>query len=107
MQDISIIYEQYDEQIKQSYIDEADELTILAQNIEKIEWLKNSIIYIDEFAGFTYSEYHVIKELIKYAKQVNITITVDDLGQTLNPDTDIFYANKITVKKTTRNSRTK
>ena len=99
MQDISIIYEQYDEQIKQSYIDEADELTILAQNIEKIEWLKNSIIYIDEFAGFTYSEYHVIKELIKYAKQVNITITVDDLGQTLNPDTDIFYANKITVKK--------
>lgn len=99
LQDISIIYEQYDEQIKQSYIDEADELTILAQNIEKIEWLKNSIIYIDEFAGFTYSEYQVIKELIKYAKQVNITITVDDLGQTLNPDTDIFYANKITVKK--------
>ena len=99
LQDISIIYEQYDEQIKQSYIDEADELTILAQNIEKIEWLKNSIIYIDEFAGFTYSEYHVIKELIKYAKQVNITITVDDLGKTLNPDTDIFYANKITVKK--------
>ena len=99
LQDISIIYEQYDEQIKQSYIDEADELTILAQNIEKIEWLKNSIIYIDEFAGFTYSEYQVIKELIKYAKQVNITITVDDLGQTLNPDKDIFYANKITVKK--------
>lgn len=99
LQDISIIYEQYDEQIKQSYIDEADELTILAQNIEKIEWLKNSIIYIDEFAGFTYSEYQVIKELIKYAKQVNITITVDDLGQTLNPDTDIFYANKITIKK--------
>ena len=99
LQDISIIYEQYDEQIKQSYIDEADELTILAQNIEKIEWLKNSIIYIDEFAGFTYSEYQVIKELIKYAKQVNITITVNDLGQTLNPDTDIFYANKITIKK--------
>ena len=99
LQDISIIYEQYDEQIKQSYIDEADELTILAQNIEKIEWLKNSIIYIDEFAGFTYSEYQVIKKLIKYAKQVNITITVDDLGQTLNPDTDIFYANKITIKK--------
>ena len=61
--------------------------------------LINCIIYIDEFAGFTYSEYHVIKELIKYAKQVNITITVDDLGKTLNPDTDIVYANKITVKK--------
>lgn len=99
LQDISVIYEQYDEQIKHSYIDEADELTILAENIENIKWLKNSVIYIDEFAGFTYSEYQVIKELIKYAKQVNITITVDNLEQTLNPDTDIFYANKITVKK--------
>lgn len=99
LQDISVIYEQYDEQIKQSYIDEADELAILAENIENIKWLKNSVIYIDEFAGFTYSEYQVIKGLIKYAKQVNITITVDNLEQTLNPDTDIFYANKITVKK--------
>ena len=43
--------------------------------------------------------YQVIKGLIKHAKQVNITITVDNLEQTLNPDTDIFYANKITVKK--------
>ena len=24
---------------------------------------------------------------------------MDDLGQTLNPDTDNFYANKITIKK--------
>lgn len=80
-----MIYEQYDEQIKQSYIDEADELAILAENIENIKWLKNSVIYIDEFAGFTYSEYQVIKGLIKYAKQVNITITVDNLEQTLNP----------------------
>ena len=79
LQDIYYIYEQYNEQIKQSYIDEADELAILAQNIEKIEWIKNSIIYIDEFAGFTYSEYQVIKELIKYAKQVNITITIDNI----------------------------
>lgn len=99
LQDIYYIYEQYNEQIKQSYIDEADELAILAQNIEKIEWIKNSIIYIDEFAGFTYSEYQVIKELIKYAKQVNITITIDNIEKALAPDTDIFYANKITLEK--------
>lgn len=99
LQDIAIIYEQYDAKIQANYIDEADELTILAQNIEKIEWIKNSVIYIDEFAGFTYPEYQVIKELIKHSKQVNITITTDTLEKPQNPDTDIFYANKLTVKR--------
>ena len=99
LQDLATIYEQYNRQIQENYIDEADELSILAQNINKIEWIKNSIIYIDEFAGFTYPEYQVIKELIKYAKQVNITITTDELQNTKNPDSDIFYPNKITIQK--------
>ena len=99
LQDIQIIYEQYNEQIAENYIDEADELTILSQNIYKMNWIKDSIIYIDEFAGFTYPEYLVITELIKYAKQVNITITTDELENTRNPDIDIFYSNKITVQK--------
>ncbi len=99
LQDICTIYEQYNEKISETYIDEADELTILAQNIEKIEWLKNSIIYIDEFAGFTVPEYEVIKELIKHCEQVNITITADELQNTQNPDTDVFYQNKITIQK--------
>ena len=99
LQDISIIYEQYDKQIQENYIDEADELSILAQNINKINWIKESVIYIDEFAGFTYPEFQVIKELIKYAKQVNITITTDDLQNNQKPDTDIFYPNKLTIEK--------
>ncbi len=99
LQDIYTIYSQYDEKINQSYIDEEDELTILAENIKNLEWIKNSIVYIDEFAGFTVPEYAVIKELIKYCKQVNITITTNSLELTQNVDTDIFYENKITVKK--------
>ncbi len=99
LQDICVIYEQYDEKISQAYMDEADELTVLAQNIEKIEWLKGAVIYIDEFAGFTVPEYQVIQELIKYCAQVNITITTDTLESTKNPDTDVFFENKMTVRK--------
>ena len=43
LQDIAIIYEQYDAKIQANYIDEADELTILAQNIETIEWIKRDL----------------------------------------------------------------
>ena len=99
LQDIYYIYEQYNEQIKQSYIDEADELAILAQNIEKIEWIKNSIIYIDEFAGFTKQEYQIIEKLILVANQVTVTICIDELHIPKNPNTDIFYSNENTVNK--------
>ena len=99
LEDILIIYKNYEEMLEKTYIDEIDELEVLANNIYKIKWLKNSTIYIDEFAGFTYPEYRVIEELIKYTKEVNITITTNNLKDNTNPDKDIFYANKQTVKK--------
>ena len=99
LQDITLVYKKFEEQIKNQYIDENDLLTILAQNIGKTDLIKNSIIYLDEFSGFTHQEYEVIKELVKYAKQVNITICTDNLSINTNPDIDIFYSNKITIAK--------
>ena len=99
LSDMAIIYENFENKICENYIDETDLLTVLANNLKKSELVKNSIIYIDEFAGFTYQEYEVIKELIKLAKQVNITMCVDNLEYNTNPDTDIYYSNKITLKK--------
>ncbi len=99
LSDMSLIYEKFEEKILNNYIDETDLLTILANSIQETDLVKNSIIYIDEFSGFTYQEYQVIKELIKQAKQVNITICTNDLKLNTNPDTDIYYSNKITVSK--------
>ena len=77
-------------------------LDFLAKNIENLSWIKNSIIYIDEFSGYTAQEYEVIKQFIKYAKQVNITICIDHLEMETNPDIDVFYSNKQTLKKLIR-----
>ena len=102
LEDIRLIYQSFEEQISQNYIEETDLLDFLAKNIENLEWIKNSIIYIDEFSGFTAQEYAVIKQFIKYAKQVNITMCMDNLEIETNPDTDIFYSNKQTLKKIKR-----
>ena len=99
LKDICAIYENFETQINGKYIDETDLLTILAENIDKTSMFENSIIYIDEFAGFTSQEYDIIKKLIKIAKQVTITICIDELHEIKNPDIDIFYANQKTVKK--------
>lgn len=98
LQDILILYEAFEQWIENKYVDTDDILTLLAKKIEKSEVLKDSILYIDEFAGFTNQEYVVIQELLKVAKEVVITICTDKLEKE-NRDQDIFYFNKETIEK--------
>ena len=63
LSDMSLVYEKFEEKIINNYIDETDLLDILANSLQETDLVKNSIIYIDEFAGFTYQEYEVIKEI--------------------------------------------
>ena len=99
LQDLNVVYSGFEEQLEGKYIDETDLLTILAENIDKTDMFKDAVIYIDEFAGFTSQEYHIIEKLIQIAKQVTITICTDGLHEIKNPDTDIFYSNEVTVTK--------
>lgn len=99
LKDITTIYEAYQNQLEGKYIDNTDLLSILAEKIDKTDMFKDSLIYIDEFAGFTSQEYEIIKKLLEIAKSVTITACVDNIEESVNPDTDIFYSNKITVLK--------
>lgn len=92
------MYENYQETIAQNYIDEDDVLTILSQKLDESNLLKNTIIYIDEFSGFTKQEYEIIRKLLKQAKQVNITICTDNLNKSEDLS-DIFYPNKQMIQE--------
>ena len=99
LSDMLVVYEKFQEQIEGKYIEETDLLDILVRKIEETDLVKDAILYFDEFAGFTKQEYQVIEKFLKLAKQVNITICSDDLNTNSNPDTDIFYSNKVTIAK--------
>ncbi len=99
LKDIILIYEKFENKIKNNYIDETDLLTILSENIDKVDLLKNSIVYIDEFSGYTEQEYQTIKKILQIAESVTITFCADSLEINLDPNTDVFYPNKITYNK--------
>ena len=99
LEDIILIYESFNNKIENNYIDETDLLTKLNQKIEEVDLFKNSIIYLDEFIGFTKQELEIIKKLIIISKEIIITVCTDNLDFNTNPDTDIFYPNKITINK--------
>ena len=99
MNDMKIVFSKFEETIQNKYIDENDVLTILANQLAETNIFENTLIYIDEFVGFTKQEYDIIKILLNMASQVTINVCTDSLEESNSPDTDIFYANKQTVQK--------
>ena len=74
MNDMRIVYNKFEETIKNKYIDENDVLTILAEQLPETNIFDNTLIYIDEFVGFTKQEYDIIKILLNVAEQVTINV---------------------------------
>lgn len=99
MQDMLQIYEKYQNQINEQFIDENDTLTILANLLEKSTEFKNCEIYIDEFVGFTKQEFAILRSLLKNNNDIYLTVCTDEIEQSISPDTDIFYTNKQTLDK--------
>ena len=99
LQDIYKIYETYTARVQNQYIDENDNLTILAEKLEQSSQFQNCDIYLDEFVGFTLQEYHILRKLLKLSKRVTVTVCADNLEGDTNPDHDSFYANKQTAAR--------
>ena len=96
LNDMITMYEEFEKNIQGKFLDENDVLDILNNQILESEQFKNSVIYIDEFVGFTTQEYEIIAKLMQIAKNVNVTICTDNLIQQEEADKDIFYENKDT-----------
>ena len=99
VKDITLLYEKYEEKLANNFIDENDSLSILAENLSKTDMFKDSIIYIDEFLGFTPQEYRVFEELCKKCQEITVGVATDNLDTNTSKEKDIFYFNKKYVNK--------
>ena len=89
MEDMFLVYNEFQNRIIDKFIDETDRLSMLANKIDETEEFNNSLIYIDEFVGFTKQEYDIIRKLLKVAKMVSITICADNLEEIKNRELSI------------------
>ena len=99
LQDISLIYQKYQEKINNNFIDENDILDILADNLEFSNIFQDSIIYIDDFQGFTPQEFRIFEKLLDKASEISATVCSNELELHCQKETDIFYFNKKFAKK--------
>ncbi|MCR8645679.1 helicase-exonuclease AddAB subunit AddB [Paenibacillus sp. N1-5-1-14] len=77
MQDLMMVYREFEEELKAQYLDGEDVLTLLAEQIIQSEWLSNAKIWIDGFHGFTPQEMAVIERLMIRCPEVSMTFCLD------------------------------
>lgn len=99
LEDMNLLYQSFQNRIQDQYLEDNDLLTNLYDDLDDTNMFQNTVIYLDEFSGFTPQEYRLIEKLLKVAKQVNITICTDRLPDDNISNMDLFYTNKMTLQK--------
>jgi ATP-dependent helicase/nuclease subunit B len=77
LQDISIIYRDFEHEISRHYIDSEDYLAVLAENMDKSDYITNAEIWIDGFNGFTPQEFNVLAGLMVHAANATFALCLD------------------------------
>jgi ATP-dependent helicase/nuclease subunit B len=91
LNDLEIIYRQFEDEVFGKYIDSEDYFRLLSEKVSLSTYLKDAEIYIDGFNSFTPQELLVMKELMTHCPRVTITMTTDRESFTAPPDElDLF-----------------
>lgn len=103
LKDLSIIYEGFKKEIEHRYITTEEILDVLCRVLPRSELIKNSIITLDGYTGFTPVQYRLIQLLLTYGKKVTVTVTVDPAANPYEEGRlqNLFYMSKQIVCRLT------
>lgn len=77
LQDLTILYEGFKDYLEGKYITGEELLDVLCKVLPKSQILKDSVIVMDGFTGFTPVQNKLIRELLTICSKVIITVTID------------------------------
>ena len=77
LKDIQVMYQAFEEYLADKYITKEEILDILCNVMDKSRMLKDSVIALDGFTGFTPLQNKVLGEMPHHCQKVMITVTMD------------------------------
>lgn len=77
LKDIQTIYEAFETYLEEKYITGEEVLDVLALHAAKSKLLKDSVIVLDGFTGFTPIQNKLLRELLRICEKMMITVTMD------------------------------
>ena len=99
LQDMSVAFSAFKEYIDKNYITSEELLSVFADVISQSGLLKGAVICLDGFTGFTPLQYRLLRELIKIAEKVYITVTADERESVINKGKNyqLFFMSRKTI----------
>lgn len=75
--DLSVLYKRFKEYIGENYITTEETMDLLAEQLYNSKIIKDSVVVLDGFTGFTPVQMKVLGSLVKLCETVYITLTLD------------------------------
>ena len=105
--DMKYIYKSFGEYLQEHYITSEEILTVLSDVAEESAILRDSVVCLDGFTGFTPTQYQFIEKLLRTAKKVYVSVTMDGRESVLKLGAKhgLFYMSQQTICKLRRTAQ--
>lgn len=77
LEDLSLIYGKYENEIKDKYIDSNDRLNVLWERLDEAEVLKDKVFFFDKFNSLSSQELQIIAKLDSMGCELNFFLLID------------------------------
>lgn len=81
LRDLGLICTAYEALTARTALDPRDRLTRAAQKLKECPWAQGADLWLDGFTDFTPQQQEVLRELLKQARSVTVTLTCDHLEE--------------------------
>jgi len=79
LNDIKLLFNDYNKKISDKLLDENDALSILCDEFDKTNMFDGVDVYIDDFLGFTKQEFRVFEKIASKAENITVCVPTDTL----------------------------
>ena len=100
LSDILVLMRGFEELLGEQYMTSEGIYDALAECIEQSRYLKNCVIVLDGFTGFTPSQYELLKKLFRMGSTVYLSVTIPQ-GEAFAPANvqDLFAISRNTIRR--------
>lgn len=99
--DLRLIRQAFQEKLGDRYMMAEELVPQLTRIVKSLEMMKNCVVCLDGFTGFTPTQYELLGELLSCCRMVYITVTMDCSGKRGN----VFSLSTDTVRRLTKLAR--
>ena len=100
LKDLEVLYRSFIEYISGHFITKEEKLDVLRKAMHKSHVVKDSVVVFDGFTGFTPIQNRLIQELMKYAREVVVSVTIGGEEDPYKPggEQKLLHLSKKTVQ---------